>query len=209
MYNSFGVIIIVIILIFNKREVSSALILLFLRALQFLPKHSPVIYTLVERVEWGRNRLFINLSIEHSSKGSNAGLLVWESPVFTISPQVICIDLVLYSGTWPGGRFTKIVTSDNFVCYKLLKPLLLIGYQQIWHLFLSFVIEKRLCETGSWRSTRCLYPTPPWRPVRPVCSHCPCLCSPWSLWRMMPCRSPPPPGLRGWRSCWWNPGGSC
>ena len=33
------------------------------------------------------------------------------------------------------------VTNDSF-CYKLLKSLLLIGYQQIYHWFLSFVIEK-------------------------------------------------------------------
>ena len=41
------------------------------------------------------------------------------------------------------------VTNDR-LCYKLLKSLLLIGYQQICHWFLSFVIEKRLCETGPW-----------------------------------------------------------
>ena len=39
------------------------------------------------------------------------------------------------------------VTNDSF-CYKLLKTLLLIGYQQICHWFLSFVIEESLCETG-------------------------------------------------------------
>ena len=38
-------------------------------------------------------------------------------------------------------------TNDS-LCYNLLKSLLLIGYQQICHWFLSFVIEKRLCETG-------------------------------------------------------------
>ena len=39
------------------------------------------------------------------------------------------------------------VTNGSF-CYKLLKSLLLIGYQQICHSFLSFVIGIRLCETG-------------------------------------------------------------
>ena len=39
------------------------------------------------------------------------------------------------------------VTNDSF-CYKLLKSLLLIGYKQIFHWFLSFVSEKRLCERG-------------------------------------------------------------
>ena len=34
------------------------------------------------------------------------------------------------------------VTNDSF-CYKLLKYLLLIGYQQICHWYLSFVIEKK------------------------------------------------------------------
>ena len=38
------------------------------------------------------------------------------------------------------------VTNDSF-CYEIVKSLLLIGYQQIFHWFLSFVIEKRLCET--------------------------------------------------------------
>ena len=41
------------------------------------------------------------------------------------------------------------VTNDSF-CYKLVKSLLLIGYQQICHWFLSFVFEKRLCKTGLW-----------------------------------------------------------
>ena len=41
------------------------------------------------------------------------------------------------------------VTNDS-CCYKLLESLLLIGYQQICHWYLSFVIEKRLCETGPW-----------------------------------------------------------
>ena len=45
------------------------------------------------------------------------------------------------------------VTNDNF-CYKLLKSLLLIGYQQICHWSLSFVIKKRLCETGPWCQSR-------------------------------------------------------
>ena len=39
------------------------------------------------------------------------------------------------------------VTNDSF-CYKLLKSLLLIGYQQICHWSLSYVIEIRFCETG-------------------------------------------------------------
>ena len=39
------------------------------------------------------------------------------------------------------------VTNEIF-CYKLLKSLLLIGYQQICHWVSSFVIEKSLCETG-------------------------------------------------------------
>ena len=38
------------------------------------------------------------------------------------------------------------VTNDSF-CYKLVKSLLVIGYQQICRWCLSFVIEKRLCET--------------------------------------------------------------
>ena len=37
----------------------------------------------------------------------------------------------------------SLVTYDSF-CYKLLKSLLLIGYQQLCHWFLSFVIEKLL-----------------------------------------------------------------
>ena len=37
---------------------------------------------------------------------------------------------------------------NNRFCYKLVKSLLLIGYQQICHWFLSFVIDKRLCETA-------------------------------------------------------------
>ena len=52
------------------------------------------------------------------------------------------------------------VTNDSF-CNKLLKSFLLIGYQQICHWFLSFVIEKRLCETGP-----CLYHTrEKWTPL--------------------------------------------
>ena len=42
------------------------------------------------------------------------------------------------------------VTNDSF-CYKLLKSLLLIGYQLTCHWFLTFVIENRLCETGPRR----------------------------------------------------------
>ena len=36
------------------------------------------------------------------------------------------------------------------LCYKLPKSLLLIGYKQICHWFLSFVIEKMLCKTIPW-----------------------------------------------------------
>ena len=43
------------------------------------------------------------------------------------------------------------VTNESF-CNKLVKVLLLIGYQQICHWFLSFVIEKRLCETDCLRN---------------------------------------------------------
>ena len=44
------------------------------------------------------------------------------------------------------------VTNDR-CCHKLVKCLLLIGYQQICHWILSFVIEKRLCETDpSWKA---------------------------------------------------------
>ena len=44
-----------------------------------------------------------------------------------------------------GGVSQKLssVTNDSF-CYKLLKAMLLIGYQQICNWFLSFVIEKKL-----------------------------------------------------------------
>ena len=40
------------------------------------------------------------------------------------------------------------VTNDSF-CYTLLKSFLLIGYQQICHWFLSFIIEKKALWNGS------------------------------------------------------------
>ena len=56
-----------------------------------------------------------------------------------------CILCVCNQRTW--GAFHKLVISDKWqLCYKLLKSLLLIGYQRICHWFLLFVIVKRLCE---------------------------------------------------------------
>ena len=60
------------------------------------------------------------------------------------------------------------VTNDIFCCYKLVKSLLLIGYQQICHIFLSFVIEKGLCETGSWASDHIVRETV-WKRLDKIC----------------------------------------
>ena len=53
--------------------------------------------------------------------------------------------IIVYYRKHQGGVSQNLssVTNDSF-CYKLLKSLLLIGYQQICH---WFVIEKGLCET--------------------------------------------------------------
>ena len=56
--------------------------------------------------------------------------------------------------SWVQGPISQnlsAVTHDSF-CYKLLKSLLLIGRQQTCHWFLSFVIEKKLCEMGPRRN---------------------------------------------------------
>ena len=48
-----------------------------------------------------------------------------------------------------GGVSSNLSSVKNdSCCYKLLKSLLLIGYQHIYQWYLSFVIEKRLCKTG-------------------------------------------------------------
>ena len=52
----------------------------------------------------------------------------------------------------PGPHFTKLVISHKFndsFCYKLLKSLLLIVHQQIFHWFLPFIIEKKALWNGS------------------------------------------------------------
>ena len=48
----------------------------------------------------------------------------------------------------PVSQNLSSVINDS-LCYKLLKSLVLIGYQQICHWFLSVVIEKRLMWNGS------------------------------------------------------------
>ena len=53
------------------------------------------------------------------------------------------------SHTWAPFHKTYHQWQNDSFCYKLVKSLLLIGYKQICHWFLSSVIEKRLCETGS------------------------------------------------------------
>ena len=64
--------------------------------------------------------------------------------------KAICPDIPTSWNTRGGvSQNLSSVTSDS-LSYKLLKSLLLIGNQQICHWFLSFVIGKRLCETGPW-----------------------------------------------------------
>ena len=74
-------------------------------------------------------------------------LFVWLSVACLSAYLIVCLFCLFMQ--WSGGCSQNLssVTNDSF-CYKLLKSLLLIGYQQICHWFLSFVIENRLCETG-------------------------------------------------------------
>ena len=75
------------------------------------------------------------------------------SPKHDWNPSVVWTDVCkaqIVLLTWSKGPVSQNLSSVTIdsLCYKLPKSLLLIGYQQICHWFLSFVIEKRLCETG-------------------------------------------------------------
>ena len=71
-----------------------------------------------------------------------------KSPSLGASKTAQVADVVLRQANdaWGGGggvsRNLSLVINDSF-CYKLLKSLLLIGYQQSCHWLLSFVIEKK------------------------------------------------------------------
>ena len=81
----------------------------------------------------------------HSGTITCAKLNPWTPSVSIPAPIYIMLwwamKIVQNRFLGPVSQNLSSVTNDS-LCYKLLKSLLLIGYQQIYHGFLSFVIEK-------------------------------------------------------------------
>ena len=80
-------------------------------------------------------------------KGAPRGMVTIgvAKPAAGMESEEVCQNSVFALG--PVSQNLSSLTNDSLY-YKLVKSLLLIGYRQICHLFLSFVIAKRLCETG-------------------------------------------------------------
>ena len=105
--------------------------------------------------------------MKYNSKNlkETVGKMMWEQHLTSDLTQVDTRD---QGGGGGGGGVSQNLSSvtNAFFFYKLLISLLLIGYQQIFHWFLSFVIEKKALLNGSQKVSMAALL------ISPISGHC-------------------------------------